>query len=282
MIALTASAGLAPLTLAGAVAAGLTVVLASMPLASRRPSTVAGTAPPGRLRPPSFSARSRRADPVRTEIGRSLDRGPARRSGRLALGLGPQRIAPIAPAAVLVLAVVLLGPIPGLALLGVAAAGLRSAARRRVRRRRRRLDDSAPDLVDLFGVAIAAGQPVPTALVTIAPRAPGPTQDAMRSALHRLEVGGTVSAALEQLRALGDAYEPLIEVLIAGHARGGPLLAALDRIAETTRDRRRRDAESRARRLPVTMLFPLVVCTLPAFGLLAVVPLLVASLTDLL
>ena len=104
----------------------------------------------------------------------------------------------------------------------------------------------------------------------------------MRAAMHRLETGGTVASALIELDALGEAYTPLIEVLRAGHQRGAPVLDALDRIAETARDRRRRNAEARARRLPVTMLFPLVMCTLPAFGLLAVVPLLVASLTDLL
>ena len=44
---------------------------------------------------------------------------------------------------------------------------------------------------------------------------------------------------------------------------------------------RRREAEERARRLPVQLLFPLVVCVLPAFGLLAVVPLLAGSLPAL-
>jgi hypothetical protein len=36
-----------------------------------------------------------------------------------------------------------------------------------------------------------------------------------------------------------------------------------------------------ARRLPVKLLFPLVLCTLPAFALLTVVPLLVGSLREL-
>jgi hypothetical protein len=44
---------------------------------------------------------------------------------------------------------------------------------------------------------------------------------------------------------------------------------------------RRRRAEEDARRLPVQLLFPLVLCVLPAFGLLAVVPLLLASLQSL-
>jgi tight adherence protein C len=44
---------------------------------------------------------------------------------------------------------------------------------------------------------------------------------------------------------------------------------------------RRRASEVAARRLPVQLLFPLVLCTLPAFGLLTVVPLLVSAFDTL-
>jgi hypothetical protein len=44
---------------------------------------------------------------------------------------------------------------------------------------------------------------------------------------------------------------------------------------------RRRWAELHARRLPVQLLFPLVVCILPAFGLLAIVPLVLSALSSL-
>ena len=44
---------------------------------------------------------------------------------------------------------------------------------------------------------------------------------------------------------------------------------------------RRVAAEEAARRIPVTMLFPLVMCVLPAFALLTVVPILAATLGDL-
>ena len=44
---------------------------------------------------------------------------------------------------------------------------------------------------------------------------------------------------------------------------------------------RRRRAEVAARKLPVKLLFPLVLCILPAFALLTVVPVIVSSLRAL-
>jgi len=46
------------------------------------------------------------------------------------------------------------------------------------------------------------------------------------------------------------------------------------------RDRRRK-AEEAARRIPVKLLFPLVGCTLPAFALLTVAPLIAGAVRSL-
>jgi hypothetical protein len=56
-------------------------------------------------------------------------------------------------------------------------------------------------------------------------------------------------------------------------AEGAELAVALDRLASDARDLRRRRAEHAARRVPVRLLAPLVLCALPAFVLHALVPL---------
>jgi hypothetical protein len=51
-------------------------------------------------------------------------------------------------------------------------------------------------------------------------------------------------------------------------------------LGEVRADRRRR-AEEAARKVPVKLLFPLVTCTLPAFGLLTVAPLVASAVRSL-
>ena len=60
-----------------------------------------------------------------------------------------------------------------------------------------------------------------------------------------------------------------------------PPTGALMRLADEARARARRRAETRARVLPVKLLFPLVFLVLPAFGLLTVAPALLSALSRL-
>ena len=94
--------------------------------------------------------------------------------------------------------------------------------------------------------------------------------------------GQAAATALADVgRALGPPVEPLVTALATGDRLGSPLLATLIELGDQARIDRRRRAEEAARRLPVTLLFPLVCCTLPAFALLTVVPLIVGSLRAL-
>ena len=70
-------------------------------------------------------------------------------------------------------------------------------------------------------------------------------------------------------------FRPLVEALADHDRYGTPLGPVLERVSIDSRLRRRRQAEEAARRLPVTLLFPLVLTTLPAFALLTIAPLLV-------
>lgn len=156
------------------------------------------------------------------------------------------------------------------------------AARRAAAGEQRQIEESLPDVVELLALCRSAGWSVPLAVPLVAAQATGPVPDALGRAANRAAQGQSLADALvDVLAPLGDQAARLAHVL-ADHLRyGTPLAAGLDRLALEVRLHRRRLAERRARRVPVRLLLPLVSCTLPAFALLTVVPLLVGSLRSL-
>ena len=75
--------------------------------------------------------------------------------------------------------------------------------------------------------------------------------------------------------------EPLARALLSANQFGTSTSAALAQLAGDARTQQKRRAEEIARKVPVKMLFPLITCTLPAFGLLTIAPLLVTSLQSI-
>lgn len=147
--------------------------------------------------------------------------------------------------------------------------------------RRRPVDaaTSVPELVDLLRSAIAAGLPVAAAFAVVAPRAPPPLRPHLVRAVAQHRRGVPFAEVLDRLGpVLGADGVEVLAVLAEGARGGGPVLPVLERLSASLRDRRRRAAQEAARRLPVAMLFPLVLCVLPAAVLLAVVPVFLVSL----
>lgn len=155
------------------------------------------------------------------------------------------------------------------------------------RRRRRRRRDAAlvaelPEVVDLFVLAVGAGLTVTLAVEAVARHHRGILGSALADVTRRVALGARMADALAGLPAgVGERSQPLVGVLVSSERYGVALLPALERLAVETRLERRRAAEATARRVPVKLLFPLVLCTLPAFALLTVVPLLAGSLRSL-
>ncbi|MDD9368509.1 MAG: type II secretion system F family protein [Acidimicrobiales bacterium] len=155
------------------------------------------------------------------------------------------------------------------------------AARRGHARHDAALADQLPDVVDLLALTAAAGLPVAAALVAVGRRPGGPLGVGLGRAGAHVRHGGSTAEALAQLAATGAAVRPLVDALVQHDRYGTPLLPALERVGIEARANRRRRSEEAARRLPVTLLFPLVLTTFPAFVLLTVVPLLAGSLGSL-
>jgi len=91
----------------------------------------------------------------------------------------------------------------------------------------------------------------------------------------------TADALLGAADEFGDEVRPLVDALVHDLRYGAPLGEALARIADQLRVERRFALEARVRRAPVVMMLPLTMCVLPAFVLLAIVPLVLGALSRL-
>jgi Flp pilus assembly protein TadB len=211
---------------------------------------------PGRRRP--WRGLDRRGTP---QDGRRLRRLVAGAGAGLVLGfLGAAAFAPLAIVAVLAAAA---WPVSRWAV-------RRRASARRLAVRR----SSAPAVLDLLGAALLAGLNPHKAVLRVADRAPESLEADLALAADVLRLGGTPAAALhaaaersgiDELRAAASALE-------AAERWGAPPAEALAARAEALRGRARLQAEAEAGRAAVRLAFPLVLCFLPAFVLLTVVP----------
>lgn len=152
-------------------------------------------------------------------------------------------------------------------------------------RRRRRLAAATaalPDAIELVIVGIRAGLSPVAAVEVAAHESPSVIRPAFDEVLHRVHRGQRLADALQALpEALGPVASGFADSLASADRYGSPLGPVLDRLAADVRTDRRRLAERRARTLPVRLSFPLVVCTLPSFVLLAIVPALLGAISTL-
>ena len=138
------------------------------------------------------------------------------------------------------------------------------------------------DLADLFVLALRAGCTVGTAFALIAVRLPGSTGALLRRLHERVERGESLADVIASCPAvLGAEFAPLADALALAVRYGTPIDSLLERVAVESRLDARRAAEVRARRVPLLLLFPLVMCSLPAFVLLTILPLTIAALQRL-
>jgi len=170
--------------------------------------------------------------------------------------------------------------LPGMAQLRVLPVRVRTHRRRQ--RSRATSARELADVIDLFALAIGSGLNLRLAVVAVASRAPPSWVDPLSAVVTRIERGTGVADAFDQLPALtGEYVHPLVSALVSSERYGTSLLPSLERLAGESRLDRRRRAEEAARRVPVKLLFPLVLCILPAFGALTVAPLLAGALGSL-
>ncbi|MBB1501775.1 type II secretion system F family protein [Propioniciclava sp. MC1683] len=151
--------------------------------------------------------------------------------------------------------------------------GLRAVLPRRAAvDRDRALRASVPQVCDLLAVCLDAGRPTRTALRVVASVLTGPVADELRGVLQRIELGLDEAEAWASLSSVAGYRE--VGRDLARSVRSGLGLAGL--LRQHAADARREAAAEdlvRARAAGVKSVVPLMVCFLPAFIALGVVPL---------
>lgn len=136
-----------------------------------------------------------------------------------------------------------------------------------------------PQVADLLAATVAAGATLPDAVDATARATGGPAGSALRRASAALALGATTQ---EAWRRAGPAFAP-VGVAFARSAQSGAALAELlAALADDIRRERRVAVEVAARAAGVKAVAPLVVCFLPAFVLVGVVPVVVSLASELL
>ncbi|HUR17541.1 MAG TPA: type II secretion system F family protein [Acidimicrobiales bacterium] len=219
-------------------------------------------------------------------VGRAiLGLAPGSRRGvRTPSGPAPAPAAARRVGTVVIASSICLAVLPVLAPVALLAGGAwpRVRARREERRRLLRLEAGLPEVVDLLALAVGAGANVSHAVAAAARRGTGPLAEELARITTQVGRGQRVADALDELpRRAGEAVRPLAAALSACDRYGAPLGTSLERLADEVRRQRRRRAEEAARKVPVVLLFPLVLCILPAFALLTVAPLVAGALRAL-
>jgi tight adherence protein C len=151
---------------------------------------------------------------------------------------------------------------------------------RLAKRRQARIAAQVPDLGELLLAATQAGLTPPVAFRRAAEVLEGPLANEMGMALRQIEMGVPWREALDTVSARVD--DPSLRRVVSTFSRtqrlGTSVTASLRSATDDLRSERRALAEERARRAPVKMLFPLVFLILPAFLLLTVGPVVLATI----
>ncbi|MFN2544660.1 MAG: type II secretion system F family protein [Actinomycetota bacterium] len=151
------------------------------------------------------------------------------------------------------------------------------------RGRSRRIDAEIPQFLDLLAASSSAGLAAPAAIRRATSGLRGPLADELHSASRAVEAGARWRDELRALAGRLGLPDLGIAVAVVGRSEqlGSSLAEELRRVASEVREARRARATERARTAPVKMLFPLVFMVLPAFLLLTVVPVLIATVRSL-
>ena len=137
---------------------------------------------------------------------------------------------------------------------------------RKVEERQDLVRRDLPDVLDMLSLSVQAGLGFEAAIALVADRLPSPLASELALTLREMELGRTRREAFANLKRRTDVNElnTFVSAVIQADALGVPLGKVLQTQSAEMRLRRRQWARERANKLPVKLLFPMLLFIFPA------------------
>jgi tight adherence protein C len=135
----------------------------------------------------------------------------------------------------------------------------------------------AADTIDQLTICVEAGMGFDAALARVATTTDGPLTDELRHTISDIQAGVPRTQALRALadRAQIAEIRQLVTALIQAQKHGVPMAETLRIQSAEMRLKRKQRTEERAAKLTLKMIFPIVVCYMPVFMIITLVPALI-------
>jgi tight adherence protein C len=144
----------------------------------------------------------------------------------------------------------------------------------RASRRLDQIERQVPDLIDMLVVTLEAGLAFGASMEVASTRIQAPIGDEVRLTMQEHSMGLGMSDALVNTlqRVETPNMSAFVRSVVQGNALGVSMGIVMRNLAADMRVRRRQQAEERAHKAPVKMLFPLIFFMFPALGVVILGP----------
>jgi tight adherence protein C len=141
-------------------------------------------------------------------------------------------------------------------------------------RRQEQIRRTLPDTMDLLTVSVEAGMGFDAAVAQVTAAVRGPLGREFARMLQEMQMGQRRSEALRALAARSRVTElrTMATAVVQATELGIPIAHVLREQAAEMRLRRRQRAEGQAQKVPVKVIFPLVLCLFPALFIVVIGP----------
>jgi tight adherence protein C len=140
--------------------------------------------------------------------------------------------------------------------------------------RQKALGRALPDTMDLLTISVEAGLGFDAALAQVVEHVPGPLSEEIARMLQEVQLGKPRADAFRDLAARSsvDELNSFVLSVIQADIFGISVSSVLRAQAKDLRVRRRQKAERAAMQIPVKILFPTILCVLPALFVVIIGP----------